>query len=391
MSHPTELSDAKLAANRSNAWRSTGPATPEGKARASRNSLKHGYYAEASRETMLALGEDPETFAQLHEELVEAYQPSDAIARALVEDLAKLYWRQRRWERAADGLLRAERQQWELEQQAEAEGQAYDAATIPHETFKQYGLRYRPHLPEKYAKLIELLEMLRERVERGDFAEDLSSLFELIYGDRPLWRAEMIWFLWRALRGAQYTGKELPDTVRQLLVKELDEEIASIRRWAEDAKPAQAELASAERDARLMPRDRHWEWMMQQGSALDRAIDRKIRLLLDYEKRKSRKPEDRSQNPEARIQKTVLGTGNWQLGPDDREGRKPEARNQKTGLATGNRELGTRNREQGTGKAEAKNIRFEETNPTSALESVEAEARRVGSLDEVGGRMSGDE
>jgi len=365
MSTETTLTAAKLAANRANAQRSTGPASPAGKARASRNSLKHGYYAEASRETMLALGEDPEAFAQLHEELAEAYEPPDAIARALVEDLAKLYWRQRRWERAADGLLRAERQQWELEQQADAEGRAYDAATIPHETFKLYGLRYRPHLPEKYAKLIELLEMLRERAERRDFAEDVSSLFELIYGDRPLWRAEMIWFLWRALHGAHYTGKELPDALRQLLINQLDEEIASIRRWAEDAKPAQAELASAQRDARLMPHNRQWEWMMQQGNALDRAIDRKIRLLMEYEKRKSRKPEvrsqkqeDRSQNPESRIQNPEEGIGC---------------------------------RLQGTGKSEAQDIKLEETNPTSALESAGGATRRAGSLDEVGGRISGDE
>jgi hypothetical protein len=365
MSAETSLSAAKLAAHRANAQRSTGPATPEGKARASRNSLKHGYYAGASRETMRALGEDPEAFARLHEELVEAYAPSDAIARALVEDLAKLYWRQRRWERAADGLLRAERQQWELEQRAEAEGRAYDATTIPHETFRQYGLRYRPHLPDKYAKLIELLQMLRERAERGDFAEDLSSLFELIYGDRPLWRAEMIWFLWRALRGAQYTGKELPDTLRQLLVKELDEEIASLRRWAEDAQPVQAELAAAERDARLMPDNRHWEWIVQQGNALDRAIDRKIRLLLQYEKRKPRKPEARRQKQEGRSQN-------------------PESRIQ-------NPQEGTDDRLQGTGESEAQNIRFEETNPTSLLESAEGAIKRAGSREEAGGRMRADE
>jgi hypothetical protein len=338
MSNETTLTAAKLAANRSNAQRSTGPATPEGKARSSRNGLKHGYYAEASRETMLALGEDPEAFAQLHEELLEAYQPPDAIARALVEDLAKLYWRQRRWERAADGLLRAERQQWELEQQADAEGHAYDAATIPHETFKLYGLRYRPHLPAKYATLIELLEMLRERAERRDFAEDLSSLFELIYGDRPLWRAEMIWFLWRALHGAQYAGKQLPDTLRELLIRQLDEEIAFLRRWAEDAKPAQAELAAAERDARLMPYSPQWEWMMQQGNALDRAIDRKIRLLLQYQRQKA-------------------GAGR----------RNPEAGSQKT-------EEGIGYRLQGTGKSEAHSPGFQETNPTSALESSPAGA-----------------
>lgn len=359
----TTLTEAKLAANRSNAQRSTGPATPEGKARSSRNSLQHGCYAEASRETMRALGEDPEAFAQLHEELVEAYAPPDAIARGLVEDLAKLYWRQRRWERALDGLLRAERKQWELEQQADAEGHAYDAATIPQETFKLYGLRYRPHLPAKYAKLIELLEMLRERAARRDFAEDLSSLFELIYGDRPLWRAEMIWFLWRGLYNAQYTGKQLPDTLRELLIKQLDEEIAFLRRWAEDAKPAQEELASAERDARLMPHSPQWVWMIQQGNALDRAIDRKIRLLLQYQRQKSG-PGRR--NPEARSQKTEEKAEVGRM--KDESGASQETENGEAvpGLAPSPAQEGLHTK--------PRSLQIEETNPRSALESTEVTA-----------------
>ena len=38
-------SPAQIAANRTNAQRSTGPTSPEGKARAASNSFKHGLYA----------------------------------------------------------------------------------------------------------------------------------------------------------------------------------------------------------------------------------------------------------------------------------------------------------------------------------------------------------
>ena len=38
-------SPAKLAANRSNALQSTGPRTPAGKARSSKNALRHGVYS----------------------------------------------------------------------------------------------------------------------------------------------------------------------------------------------------------------------------------------------------------------------------------------------------------------------------------------------------------
>jgi hypothetical protein len=40
--HPSPSADIRAAANRRNAARSTGPATPEGKRRASLNALRHG-------------------------------------------------------------------------------------------------------------------------------------------------------------------------------------------------------------------------------------------------------------------------------------------------------------------------------------------------------------
>jgi hypothetical protein len=50
----------QLEANRRNAQRSTGPASPEGKATAAQNAVKHGLYTE----NLLLEGEDPQELEQ---------------------------------------------------------------------------------------------------------------------------------------------------------------------------------------------------------------------------------------------------------------------------------------------------------------------------------------
>ena len=54
---------AKILANQENARHSTGPKTPEGKARAAQNALKHGLTAER----ILIPGEDAEAFADFRD------------------------------------------------------------------------------------------------------------------------------------------------------------------------------------------------------------------------------------------------------------------------------------------------------------------------------------
>ncbi len=87
------MSSAKqFAANRRNGERGTGPRTNPGKARSSRNALKHGL----SAEQVVMLGEDPAAFEALRDDLYAHYQPADPVAINLVEQVAACLWRLRR-------------------------------------------------------------------------------------------------------------------------------------------------------------------------------------------------------------------------------------------------------------------------------------------------------
>lgn len=102
-SSPANGSDARrIATNRANAAKSTGPRTPEGKARSCQNALTHGLYANTWSDGPLAravtgaspwLGEDPDAFARLHARLMAKYEPEDVEEEKMVERLALLWTR----------------------------------------------------------------------------------------------------------------------------------------------------------------------------------------------------------------------------------------------------------------------------------------------------------
>ena len=94
-------SPARVAANRLNAQRSTGPRTVEGKAASGRNAVKHGLL---SRQPLLA-DEDPVEYQELHERLVEALSPEGAVEELLVDDLLGVLWRLRRLRRVESALF----------------------------------------------------------------------------------------------------------------------------------------------------------------------------------------------------------------------------------------------------------------------------------------------
>ena len=99
-SRPRPASPRKMAANRANAARSTGPKSEQGKARSSMNAVRHGLAARAA----LLPGEDPAELEQLAREMEADLRPAGAAERELVGRVVSLGWRLRRVARAEEAL-----------------------------------------------------------------------------------------------------------------------------------------------------------------------------------------------------------------------------------------------------------------------------------------------
>lgn len=94
---------AQVAASRANAQLSTGPRSVEGKAIASRNSLKLGITAQS----MIIPGEDPAELEQLAAEYYEEFQPVGPIETALVDSIVRAQWMERRSYRIEAAFIKA--------------------------------------------------------------------------------------------------------------------------------------------------------------------------------------------------------------------------------------------------------------------------------------------
>jgi len=98
-------SEAQVLANRLNAQKSTGPRTPEGKAVASQNAVKHGLLA---RRVVIG-GEDPGEFEFYRDQMLGELAPAGPMESMLAERVVSLSWRLQRAERlqteAFDALI----------------------------------------------------------------------------------------------------------------------------------------------------------------------------------------------------------------------------------------------------------------------------------------------
>src|ERR1022692_1824028 len=79
----------QIAANRRNARKCTGPTSPEGKATASMNNLRHGLRAR----TIILPGEKQEDFDEIHAGLQNQYQPQNPAEQHLVDQAAIAQWK----------------------------------------------------------------------------------------------------------------------------------------------------------------------------------------------------------------------------------------------------------------------------------------------------------
>ncbi|MHB9026394.1 MAG: hypothetical protein ACYC7E_19820 [Armatimonadota bacterium] len=105
-------SKRKRLANRLNAQKSTGPRTPEGKARSSKNALKHGFFA---REVLIP-EENAEEFTDFVREMRRDLKPVGSLEEVIASQVTAGAWRLKRLARIEAGvftdLLSGTRRRW---------------------------------------------------------------------------------------------------------------------------------------------------------------------------------------------------------------------------------------------------------------------------------------
>jgi hypothetical protein len=300
-----ELTPKLLAAARQNAQHSTGPRSPAGKQNSKLNALKHGQRArpENHHQVMLALGEDPQEFENLKRELVTAYGPGDALWEKQVDDLARLYWRRQRLERAQEGVMRRallEVEDWQHRRQQEMAGATFDASQSE---AIDLDMREPADPGVRLRMLLSFLEVIRAQVKQRTFKSRQASEIQTLYHNDVGWHQARLLSLLRRFNdsfgpGAAQRDPELEEILRnefdprelggepqyQELLRLLDAEIAYVHEEFQYAEKMNEEKAAIERDAALAPVGEVWNTMVRQQAALDRSVDRKVRILLALRK-----------------------------------------------------------------------------------------------------------
>jgi hypothetical protein len=151
--------------------------------------------------------------------------------------------------------------------------------------------------------LLSFLEVIRGQVKQRTFKPRQASEIETLYHNGVGWRQARLLQLLRLFNESfgPAAGQQDPELQEILdkqfgpreaageaqyeeLLRLLDEEIAHVQEEFQHAEKANEEKAAIERDACLAPVGKTWEMMLRQEAALDRSIDRKVRILLALRK-----------------------------------------------------------------------------------------------------------
>ena len=206
MSTMSNLSDARLAANRANALKSTGPRSPDGKAVSSLNGLIHGLRASI----VVLPGENADDFEVIRTDLIDEFQPQTPTEQRLIDTMAASHWAVDRARKQEIAVLT---RKWEdaAEQFDYDQTQPYRPIFVPH-------VPAATDTPEKRALLIAKWRSIREDVVDfhwdGNAIDEAFSILglnpgDLVTGDSPL--VEELTLAWTSLF---FTCGDLPNRHR---------------------------------------------------------------------------------------------------------------------------------------------------------------------------------
>ena len=161
MGKPNQVTEKKIAANRGNALKSTGPTSKRGKHFARVNALRHGLFAQS---VILLPGEDPEDFIALRRAFRDSYQPKTQTEHFLVDRLITASWRLTRVNGMEARIL-----------EAQYNAQESSRASSVHIMMLVRELIMRPPPDTEHLRIIPSSEALARQQEHDQHFETLSQ------------------------------------------------------------------------------------------------------------------------------------------------------------------------------------------------------------------------
>jgi hypothetical protein len=327
-----QLTPQLLDAARSNARHSTGPRTQAGKHHSRMNALEHGERSapENHDAVMRALGEDPAQFDALKQELSASFSTGDPFVEKQVDDLTRLYWRRERLERSQTGLMR--RALLALEEAQHRRRKEIEDCTVEVGQALNVTLEAPSDPAARLRLLLSFLGLIRVQVHARSFLAWQAAALQGFYRNKTGWRGARLCFLLALFAGSNlplplggagahaadaegdeeddieaplvdaqpaqeagpFVATEPADELRyKQLVLLLADEVAAVEQEFEYEEKLNEEKVAIERDACLAPAGEEWRMMLRREESLDRAIDRKIKLLMTLRKAATPKPQGR--------------------------------------------------------------------------------------------------
>jgi hypothetical protein len=151
--------EKQIQANRENSRKSTGPRTTDGKAKSSKNSLKHALLSK----DVVVYGEQISEYQMFRESLIENLHPEGAMEILLVEKIVSYAWRQRRAIQAESSFFHNGLSCDWNRQSLESLFQGSDGQCLQNLT------RYETAMEKSFYKAIHQLKELQEHREAGSW------------------------------------------------------------------------------------------------------------------------------------------------------------------------------------------------------------------------------
>jgi hypothetical protein len=269
-----------VAANQANAQKSTGPKTAEGKARVALNAVKSGAYAKADNVLRLIMryrGEEPKDYDQLHQDLVDYWQP-EGMEAMVVKTIADKAWEKLglRSDSLESNLTAFQFEQIQGQRRQLLE-RRWPAGIVPGSREGRPGLWQGKGSPSKFRDLFQLLDLLEEWSEKGECPEEYAEVMDTLYGDNPTMAGTRIEALFDDLIGKD---KARVQEARQGLSRWIARERRDVER---EYQLYQRETALSTRRTCLSEKE-----VIVREATLERQMVEQVRLLLQLKSKRSR-------------------------------------------------------------------------------------------------------